>query len=99
MAETEDMSRKNGDRALRCKRLLFRSWHRGMREMDMLLGKFAEQHLATFSDAQLDRFEGILAENDPDIYNWLSGRDPVPEDLRHDVMDLLKNFTLSVRNY
>jgi antitoxin CptB len=99
MNDTDASGPADGSMDTRRKRMLFRSWHRGTREMDMLLGKFAEQHIGTFTDQQLDRFDGILAENDLDIYNWLSGRAPVPEDLRHDVMGLLRNFTLSVRHY
>ena len=93
------MGYNDGEMDARRKRMLFRSWHRGMREMDMLLGKFAEQHLEGFSDIQLDRFEAILAEIDPDIYNWLSGREPIPDDLQNDVMEMLKKFTLSINSF
>jgi antitoxin CptB len=93
------MGHNDGEMDARRKRMLFRSWHRGMREMDMLLGKFAEQHLEGFSDIQLDRFEAILAEIDPDIYNWLSGREPIPDDLQNDVMEMLKKFTLSINSF
>ena len=93
------MGHNDGEIDARRKRMLFRSWHRGMREMDMLLGKFAEQHLEGFSDIQLDRFEAILAEIDPDIYNWLSGREPIPDDLQNDVMEMLKKFTLSINSF
>ena len=55
----------------RRKRLLFRSWHRGTREADLILGSFAEQHLAGFDAAQLDRYEGLLNLPDPDIFDWL----------------------------
>ena len=86
----------DGQRSVRRKRLLFRSWHRGMREMDMLLGRFAERHIDTFSDRQLALFEAILEEVDPEIYGWLSGRIPVPAGMQSDVMRLLKNFTVSI---
>ena len=81
---------------LRCKRLLFRSWHRGMREMDLLIGRFAERNLALFSERQLDLFEALLHESDPDLYNWIAGREPIPEAFDHDVMHLLKNSRLHV---
>ena len=42
---------------IRRKRLSFRSWHRGTRESDLILGRFADAHLATFDDGQLDRYE------------------------------------------
>jgi antitoxin CptB len=89
----------DGQRSARRKRLLFRSWHRGMREMDMLLGRFADLHVDTFSDRQLALFEAILEEVDPVLYGWLSGRNPVPADMQSDVMRLLKNFTISIDQY
>lgn len=63
----------------RRKRLRFRSWHRGIKEMDLLLGPFADRHLAGMSDGDLDGYEALLEESDPDLYNWISGREPIPE--------------------
>lgn len=76
----------------RRKRLRFRSWHRGTREMDLLLGRFADSCLAGFDRDQLDRYEALLGESDPDLYGWITGRDPVPDDHDHDVMNLMQNF-------
>lgn len=78
--------------ATRRKRLLFRSRHRGSREMDLLLGRFAERHLQTFSERQLALFEDMLELSDPELYAWLAGRDTPPVALRHDVMKLFLNF-------
>jgi antitoxin CptB len=63
---------------IRRKRLLFRSWHRGTREADLLLGPFAERHLAEMTAGELDEFEALLEETDDDIYDWISGRAPPP---------------------
>lgn len=49
-----------GNLDVRRRKLLFRAWHRGMREMDLILGQYADQYLPGFSDAQLDEFEEIL---------------------------------------
>ena len=46
----------------RRKRLLFRSWHRGTKEADLIMGSFAEAHLAGFSEAELDEFEKCIDE-------------------------------------
>ena len=62
----------------RQKKLLFRAWHRGTREMDLLFGRFAEQALPYWDEAGLDLFEDLLDENDPDVYDWVSGRMPLP---------------------
>lgn len=76
---------------IRRKRLRFRAWHRGTREMDLLFGGFADRHLAALSEAQLDRFERLLENSDPELYAWLTGREPIPGEYDHDVMALLKN--------
>jgi len=62
----------------RLKRLLFQSQHRGMQENDLLLGRFAERHLAGMTPAELDQFEALLAEPDGDLLKWLTGREPPP---------------------
>jgi antitoxin CptB len=74
------------------KRLLFRSWHRGTREMDLLLGRFAERNLPTFSGRQVALYEALLEYSDSDIYDWMNGRTGPPPELDHDVMKLLLNF-------
>ena len=68
------------DIAIRRKRLLFRSWHRGTREADLLLGSFAEANLARFDDHQLDHYEKLLECPDADLFDWIGGRrKPPPE--------------------
>ena len=86
------MSEPDDPLAIRRKRLLFRSRHRGSREMDLLLGRFAERHLPTFSDRQLALFEDMLEHGDPDLYAWLAGRETPPAAQMHDVMKLFLNF-------
>jgi len=81
----------------RRKRLLFRSWHRGTREADLILGLFADQHLADFDEAQLDRYEALLDLPDPDIFDWLTGRAAPPTDCDHDVTRLLLAFRYTPR--
>jgi antitoxin CptB len=77
------------------KRLKFRSWHRGTREMDLLLGRFADAHLAAFSPAELDQYEELLKQSDPDLYNWITGAEtPLPE-FNHDVMKLLCTYSFA----
>jgi antitoxin CptB len=86
------MSEPDDPLAIRRKRLLFRSRHRGSREMDLLLGRFAERHLPTFSERQLALFEEMLEHSDPDLYAWLAGRAAPSAILMHDVMKLFLNF-------
>jgi antitoxin CptB len=78
---------------IRRKRLLFRSWHRGTREADLILGRFADEHLAGFDEAQLDRYEALLDCADPDIFDWVSGRAVLPPEYGDDVTRLLLAFS------
>ena len=74
------------------KRLRYRSWHRGTKEMDLLLGRFADRRLADMSAPELDAFEALLAENDPDLYNWISGRTAVPAGQENPALTLIIDF-------
>ena len=71
---------------IRRKRLLFRSWHRGTREADLILGSFAERISPGSTTAQLDRFEALLEVPDAELFDWIAGRAaPPPEhDTRRD---------------
>lgn len=60
-------------REIRLKRLRLRSWRRGTREMDLILGPYADGPLADLDDPTLDAYEALLEEPDPDLYNWVSG--------------------------
>lgn len=76
----------------RRKRLLFRCQHRGTKENDILLGGFAQHHVAELSEPQLERLEALLEVADNDLYNWITGKAPVPEAFDHDVMAWLRKF-------
>jgi antitoxin CptB len=78
---------------IRRKRLLFRSWRRGTRESDLILGRFADTHLAGFDEAQLDRYEALLDCLDADIFDWVSGRAALPPEHDHDVTRLLLAYS------
>ncbi|HEY0902215.1 MAG TPA: succinate dehydrogenase assembly factor 2 [Micavibrio sp.] len=62
------------------KRLIFRSWHRGTREMDLIMGSFADQNVPGFDEAALQAYESLLETPDPDLYNWISGVETPPAD-------------------
>ena len=63
---------------VRLKRLRVRAWHRGIKEMDLILGGWADRHLDTADDATLNAFEVVLAEADHDLYQWVSGQAEAP---------------------
>ncbi len=63
----------------RRRRIKFRSWHRGMLETDLLLGRFADAALATLSESELDDFEALLEAIDRDVFAWATGEAATPE--------------------
>ena len=65
----------------RRRRLLFRCRHRGIREMDLVLGRFADAHLASLSEADLDELERWLDVPDQQIFAWVNGTEPTPGDI------------------
>lgn len=71
-------SRTTADLEPRQRRILFRSWHRGMREMDLILGQFADAHIDTLSDAELDQYEALMEALDRDLLKWVTGEADVP---------------------
>ncbi|MBR9835460.1 MAG: succinate dehydrogenase assembly factor 2 [Alphaproteobacteria bacterium] len=76
----------------RRKKLKFRAWRRGFREMDLLMGTFADAHIANLSEADLDEFERLLATPDWDVFAWLVGQKPIPDNYRSDLLDRLLTF-------
>jgi antitoxin CptB len=64
------------DARQRC--ILFRSWHRGMREMDLILGRFADAQIGNLSESELDDYEFLLEAQDRDVFSWLTGEAEIP---------------------
>jgi antitoxin CptB len=63
----------------RLRRLVMRSMRRGIKEMDVILSRFAETRLAGLDAVMLDRYDALLRENDHDLYYWVSGVQEPPE--------------------
>jgi antitoxin CptB len=76
----------------RRRRLLYRSWHRGTREMDLILGRFADAMIAALSEDEVDALERLSEVPDPDLYAWLSGGRPVPEEYDMALFRRLRDF-------
>lgn len=64
----------------RRRRAKFRAWHRGMKEMDLLLGGYADAHLETMTSDDIADFEVLLEILDRDLFKWFTGEGPVPAD-------------------
>ncbi|SRR5690606_23268633 len=76
-----DVPRSDGQAALdvRRRKLLYRAGHRGMKEMDLLLGGYVESHIRDLSNEALGVLERLLDESDQDLLAWMTGQKPVPE--------------------
>ncbi len=83
--------------AVRRRRLLFRSEHRGNKENDILLGQFARAELDSFDSAQLDLYEALLEEGDNDIFDWVARNAEVPEEKDSPVLRRLMAFKVVFR--
>lgn len=64
--------------ANRLKRLSMRSHRRGTKEMDIILGRFADDRLDGLDPGTLDTYEALLEENDQDLYLWVTGQGAAP---------------------
>ena len=74
------------------KRLLFHCTHMGMKENDVMFGKFARAHVADLDDAQVAELEALLENNDQDLFHWVMGRVEVPAVWDTEMMKRLKAF-------
>lgn len=73
----------------RRKQLLYRANHRGIKEMDILLGGFASARIGELSDEQLDRLEALMDETDRDLLSWFTGEIAAPERVRGEMFDAI----------
>jgi antitoxin CptB len=62
----------------RRRRLMFRAWHRGTKEADLMIGGFVARNIATLTESELDELEAVLELPDVDLADWLSGRRSIP---------------------
>ena len=74
------------------KKLRFRAWHRGTKEADLMMGRFADAHVDSLDETMLEQFEALLGAQDLDVYNWIIGKEPVPPEFDNELMALLLQF-------
>jgi antitoxin CptB len=75
----------------RLKRMKMRSMRRGIKEMDLILGGFADRELESLTEAELQLYDALLSENDHDLYQWVSGQKPTPAEY----LDLMSRIAAS----
>lgn len=79
----------------RRKRLRYRSTYTGTKETDLLLGAFAEAHLPSLSEADLDDYENLLSIEDPRLYTWITGQETPPAEFETPVLQMIRDFELN----
>ena len=80
----------------RRRRVLFRSWHRGIREMDLIMGRFSDAHIAALTDAELDDYERLMELRDQEVLSWIDGTGAVPPDYDTALFRRLRDFNRGI---
>ena len=76
----------------RRKRLLFRCWHRGTREMDLILGRFADAEIADLGELEVAQLEALVGLEDPDLYPAFVGETQLPPQYLTPLFERIKTF-------
>ena len=85
-------TRSSADLDPRRRKILFRAWHRGMRETDLIMGRFADAEIGGLSEAELEEFERLIEVLDRDLLSWITGEAQVPENYDSALFRRLKAF-------
>ena len=78
----------------RRRRLLFRSWHRGIREIDLIMGRFADAHIGDLTNAELDQYEALLDVQEHELLGWVIGQIEVPAGQDTPLFRRMREFNL-----
>ncbi len=84
--------RSSADLDPRRRRILFRAWHRGIREMDLIMGQFADAEIARLNEAEIEAFELLIEVPDRDLFAWLTDAEETPANYDTGVFRKLKIF-------
>jgi antitoxin CptB len=82
----------------RRRRLLFQSWHRGIREADLIMGRFADRHIGELTEAELDQYEQLMDAQEHDLVAWLTGQSVVPPEQDTPIFRRLRDFHLKTNS-
>jgi antitoxin CptB len=77
---------------VRRRQILYRAWHRGMREMDLIMGRFADAEVGTLSDEELTEFERLIEVTDRDLLSWITGEIEMPSNYDTSLFRRLQGF-------
>jgi antitoxin CptB len=77
---------------LRRRKLLFRSWHRGIREMDLVMGRFADAEIGRLTDTELEEYERLVELPDGELLAWITGEERIPAEYDGPVLRRMRAF-------
>lgn len=82
----------------RKKQLLYRANHRGIKEMDIIIGGYADAYIMDMPEDVLDEFEKIMSELDRDLLTWFVGEVKVPDHIKSPLFDTILKYTIDRQN-
>lgn len=82
----------NADESVRRRRIVFHAWHRGTREMDLIMGRFADANAATLPLSELGEFEALMDAPDGEIFGWITGAKPTPANYDTALLRQIRSF-------
>ncbi|WP_336288505.1 MULTISPECIES: FAD assembly factor SdhE [unclassified Bartonella] len=80
----------------RRRRLVFRAWHRGIREMDLILGQYVDAHIAGMNDETVSELEYIMSFNDRDLLTWIIGETSPPSEIDGSLFHDIVNYYICI---
>ncbi|WP_299863399.1 succinate dehydrogenase assembly factor 2 [uncultured Hoeflea sp.] len=92
-------TRSSADLDPRRRRILVRAWRRGIREMDLVIGGFADAEIDRLDDPELDQLEALMAEDDADLIKWVTGEEKTPERFRTPLFDRMRAYVPDFEPY
>lgn len=87
-------TRSSAELDVRRRRILFRAWHRGTREMDLIMGSFCDSAIAGLGDGDLDELERLIDVPDQDLYAWITGAGRIDEGFDTPLLAKIRSFRL-----
>lgn len=85
-------TRSSADLDPRRRRILIRAWRRGIREMDLVIGGFADAEIDRLDEAELNELELLMAEDDADLFRWVTGEAETPERFRTALFERMRAY-------
>jgi antitoxin CptB len=81
--------------SFRVRQIIYRANHRGIKEMDILLGRYAQAKVPSMTEAEIMRFEALLDLPDSELLAWITGADAMPAGADSDMLAAIARHAAS----